>query len=139
LSAPGCQQEPKNLSCAPNLGPAYSLDVGRGGLLTRLWSRVRRVHHSGRSRKFSRKRQNRPVTRDHSATAAAAILIEDHRKNFVRILVSLLRILRLMRLPADMLRALLRLGMSKCHTEMSCPSVLLTPLLEGMSLIGQFS
>jgi hypothetical protein len=44
----------------PEPRASFQPDVGRGGLVTRLWSRVRRVHHSGRSRKLSRKRQNRP-------------------------------------------------------------------------------
>ena len=100
----------------------------------------------GGREKVSHRRQNEPIASDHSANAAQAIVIEDHRKDFFPILVPLLRILRLTRPTAGMLRALLRLGMSKCRTQMSWAphtSVVLTPLLRRMSveegLIGQFS
>jgi hypothetical protein len=103
-----------------------------------------RVHPSGRSRKFSHKRQNEPIAGLHERCSGH--VIEDHRKGSFPILVPLLRILRLTRPTAGMLRALLRLGMSKCRTQMSRvphTSVVLTPLLQRMSveeaLIGQFS
>src|ERR1700750_1522468 len=71
------------------------------------------------------------------ANAAQAMAIEDDRTDSFPILARLLRILRLTRPTAGMLRALLRLGMSKCRTQMSWAphtSIVLTPLLRRMSV-----